>query len=889
MKSISRLSKGHYMNGGVVFLLVVALIVGMAACTQVTPPPPGPEEIWDWDDLNGIRDDMHGNYILMANLDSASEGWDTLVNNGDGWLPIGNSTARFTGTFDGNWFTIKDLHIYRPNEDNVGLFGYVGEGGAIKNIGVEATIEGRKNVGALVGSIYKGTVDSEVTPSSPFFTNSSGSVTGLDSVGGLVGYNWGGTVSISWSSATVSSGGPWRAGGLVGHNSFFGVIANCVYREGEVTGLYQVGGLVGLNAGEVRSCKATGNVTGDRMVGGVAGVNLRWGGLNGSSFRGNVNGEYYEGLASDEGTISSPLSAEAATDPSYIGGLVGWNEGEVDGCSADSDVLGAQYVGGLVGWNDGERTLSADYDAHVASLIGYRPVSGLSEDSLAGTIRNSYSMGSVTGVEYVGGLVGGNDGDVGSCFSTGKVDGLDHVGGLVGWNDGNVADSFWDRDASGTTIGIGRDTGESTNITGVSTAELKDINTYSEQGWDICAVARGEINTACTWNIVDGEGYPFLSGKERELPPEPQKVTIAAIPGVTAPATGATPKMTTAPTAQYTGTISWSPAHSPYQAETVYVATITLTAREGYTLEGVAADFFTVAGATRTSNAANSGAVTAVFPATVKPKYTPMVAAGGVHTVGLRADGTVVAVGDTGWGRCDVGGWTGIVEVAAGGVHTVGLRSDGTVVAVGWNEYGQCDVGGWMDIVSVAAGCCHTVGLRADGTVVAVGHNDWGQCDVGGWTDIVQVSGDAWYTVGLKSDGTVVAVGWNEYGQRDVGGWTGIVEVAAGGGHTVGLRADGRVVAVGWNEYGQCDVGGWTGIVEVAAGGGHTVGLRADGMVVAVGFNDDGQCEVGKWTGIVQLATGGGHTVGLKSDGTVVAVGHCDFGQCDVGGWNLAP
>ena len=72
------------------------------------------------------------------------------------------------------------------------------------------------------------------------------------------------------------------------------------------------------------------------------------------------------------------------------------------------------------------------------------------------------------------------------------------------------------------------------------------------------------------------------------------------------------------------------------------------------------------------------------------------------------------------------------MTVSAGGSHTVGLRADGTVVAVGWNQYGQCDVSGWTDIVAISAGLSHTVGLRADGTVVAVGWNEYGQCDVSG-------------------------------------------------------------------------------------------------------------------------------------------------------------
>ncbi|MBQ9988896.1 MAG: hypothetical protein IJP30_04090, partial [Clostridia bacterium] len=68
--------------------------------------------------------------------------------------------------------------------------------------------------------------------------------------------------------------------------------------------------------------------------------------------------------------------------------------------------------------------------------------------------------------------------------------------------------------------------------------------------------------------------------------------------------------------------------------------------------------------------------------------------------------------------------------------HTVGLKADGTVVAVGNNELGQCNVSEWSDIVSVSAGDDHTVGLKADGTVVAVGSNGHGQCNVSEWSGI---------------------------------------------------------------------------------------------------------------------------------------------------------
>ena len=272
------------------------------------------------------------------------------------------------------------------------------------------------------------------------------------------------------------------------------------------------------------------------------------------------------------------------------------------------------------------------------------------------------------------------------------------------------------------------------------------------------------------------------------------------------------------------------------------------------------------------------------------------------HTVGLRSDGTVVAVGWNFFGQCNVEGWSDIVAVAAGDDYTVGLRSDGTVVTAGWdNFFDLCDeadytfptegnrvtdADGWSDIVAVSAGDWHTVGLRRDGTVVATGDNSAGQCDIGDWSDIVAVAAGEFHTVGLRSDGTVVAVGDNSFGQCDVSDWYDIVAIAAEWNYTVGLHSDGTVVAVGRNDNGQCDVSDWSDIVAVAAGYTHTIGLHSDGTVVAVGGNGWGQCNVSGWRDIVAVAAGSRYTVGLHSDGTVVAVGSNQYGKCDVSNWH---
>ena len=277
------------------------------------------------------------------------------------------------------------------------------------------------------------------------------------------------------------------------------------------------------------------------------------------------------------------------------------------------------------------------------------------------------------------------------------------------------------------------------------------------------------------------------------------------------------------------------------------------------------------------------------------------ISAGGFCTIGLKADGTVVAVGNNEDGQCDVSDWVDIVAISAGACHTVGLKSDGTVIAVGKNQNDQCDVSDWTDIVAISAGACHTVGLKSDGTVIAVGKNQNDQCDVSDWTDIVAISAGDYHTVGLKADGTVVAVGNNEDGQCGVSDWVDIVAISAGGSHTVGLKTDGTVVAVGWNADGQCNVSGWSDVVAIACGDYYTVGVKAGGTVVAIGENDIGQCGVSGWSDVVAIACGNCHTVGVKADGTVVAVGEYededevededeyeeehDYGPCDVSSW----
>lgn len=104
----------------------------------------------------------------------------------------------------------------------------------------------------------------------------------------------------------------------------------------------------------------------------------------------------------------------------------------------------------------------------------------------------------------------------------------------------------------------------------------------------------------------------------------------------------------------------------------------------------------------------------------------PTIAAGHNHTVGLKEDGTVVAVGANYYGQLNVSGWTNIKAIAGGDYHTVGLKEDGTVVAVGWNGLGQLNVSGWTNIKQPA----EVHDITPPITTAAGGNGSWQNSDV---------------------------------------------------------------------------------------------------------------------------------------------------------------
>ncbi len=246
----------------------------------------------DFNQLSATPADCNKSFILTANLNFG----------GLSLTPVGNISTQFTGVFNGNDNIISNAVINQPGSSCIGLFGYVGTVGKIRNLGVEnVNITGQTTVGGLVG------FNSGILTS----CYATGSVTGNACVGGLVGYNYLGILTSCYVTGSVT--GTYNVGGLVGYNTY-GTLTGC-YATGSVTGTSDgVGGLVGLNYNStLTGCYMTGSVSGNSYVGGLVG---------------------YNSVYITTGTITSCYSTGAVSGSAEFGGLVGRNDAPDDAVTA---------------------------------------------------------------------------------------------------------------------------------------------------------------------------------------------------------------------------------------------------------------------------------------------------------------------------------------------------------------------------------------------------------------------------------------------------------------------------------------------------------------------------------------------------------------------------
>jgi filamentous hemagglutinin family protein len=276
-------------------------------------------------DLQGINGNLNANYVLGSNIDaSATAGW----NAGAGFVPITGyvtvpdngpmcpqmctqtQTLPFTGIFDGLGHTISNLTVNRPTESNIGLFGIIQSGAAVRNLGlVGGGISGKSQVGGLAGQ-NKGAISNDYA---------TANINGRSSVGGLAGSN-GGTISSSHATGDIND-----------------------VTSIDVGVISSIGGLVGFNNAVIDNSYSTGNVNGTNYMGGLVGSNETGGMVSNSYATGNVVDDYnYRGNY-------------------YNGGLVGFNTAQISTSYASGSVIDNIYNGGLVGLSAGGGTVTNSY------------------------------------------------------------------------------------------------------------------------------------------------------------------------------------------------------------------------------------------------------------------------------------------------------------------------------------------------------------------------------------------------------------------------------------------------------------------------------------------------------------------------------------------------
>ncbi len=236
------------------------------------------------------------------------------------WEPLGyiNSSSdykSFTGTFDGNGHTIRDLTI--KSGSKAGLFGCIqslalGPFGTIKNLVVEGNVTGGNNTGILVGWLYTGIIIN---------CHSSGSITstGTESshnsrIGGLVGYAYDSTISASSSSASVNASFCEGTGGLIGFSWESSITSS--YSEGEI---------------KAENCTSTGGLTGQC-----------WSSTVTSSYSTAKISEKncfqtggFAGDCSDNSTVTSSYATGSLEAGPFSGGFIGYDSSStITGCYA---------------------------------------------------------------------------------------------------------------------------------------------------------------------------------------------------------------------------------------------------------------------------------------------------------------------------------------------------------------------------------------------------------------------------------------------------------------------------------------------------------------------------------------------------------------------------
>jgi hypothetical protein len=298
----------------------------------------------------------------------------------------------------------------------------------------------------------------------------------------------------------INSVGGYRTAAIAGVSN--GLFEN-VHVSGTIQGTGRVGGIVGeqYSNSTISDCHVDASVSGTGQdVGGLVGY-CNNATINNSSTAGSVSGpDGAGGIAGHHtGTIYNCHSSSVVSGAEYVGGLAGYvNQGKIEKCYTTGSVSGRTEVGGLVGFIGwGSAYIKTCFSTASVTASGNQ-AGGLAGRLQGALLENSFARGTVSGNNRVGGLIGELlwGGNVVNCFSTGYVNGsAGQTGGLIGrLNGGSTSNSFWDTQTSGQNSSAGG--------TPRTTAQMLDINTFLNAGWDFTNI----------WTIDPdlNDGYPYL-------------------------------------------------------------------------------------------------------------------------------------------------------------------------------------------------------------------------------------------------------------------------------------------------------------------------------------------------------------------------------------------